>query len=128
MSYSNYFFRKIINHANRLRLKNKTFSLFASNCNGCCICHDLGLQFRSPFVNLCLNAEDYIKFLENPKDYLYAPLEFLPDTGKTYPVGVLKDISLHFMHYESSQDAQKDRKSTRLNSSHPRISRMPSSA
>lgn len=105
MSYSNYFFRKIINHANRLRLKNKTFSLFASNCNGGCICHDLGLQFRSPFVNLYLNAEDYIKFLENPKEHLDTPLEFLRDSGKTYPVGILKDITLHFVHYDSPKEA-----------------------
>ena len=105
MSYSNYFFRKIINHANRLRLKNKTFSRFASNCNGGCICHDLGLQFRSPFVNLYLNAEDYIKFLENPKEYLDTPLEFLRDSGKTYPVGILKDITLHFVHYDSPKEA-----------------------
>ena len=86
MFHSNYFFRKIINHANRLRLKNKTFSLFASNCNGGCICHDLGLQFRFPFVNLYLNAADYIRFLENPKEYLDTPLEFPADTGKAYPV------------------------------------------
>ena len=106
MSYSNYFFRKVINQVNRLRLKNKTFSLIASNCNGCCISHDLGLQFRSPFVNLCLNAADYIKFLENPQAYLDAPLEFPAEIQKSYPVGILKDITLHFMHYRSAQEAQ----------------------
>ena len=106
MSYPNYFFRKIINQINRLQLKNKSFSLFASNCNGCCICHDLGLQFRSPFVNLCLSAGDYIKFLKDPHTYLDASLEFLADTGKAYPVGILKDITLHFMHYESQQEAR----------------------
>ncbi len=106
MSYCNYFFRKLINQANRLRLKNKTFTLFSSNCNGACICHDLGLQFRSPFVNLYLNAEDYIKFLQQPKTYLDTPLTFLPDTGKAYPVAMLKDITLHFMHYATQQEAE----------------------
>lgn len=105
MSYSNYFFRKIINGIHRSRLKNKTFSLIASNCNGCCISHDLGLQFRSPFVNLCLDAGDFMKFLKDPQGYLAAPLEFPADTGKAYPVGVLKDIALHFMHYASAEEA-----------------------
>ena len=105
MSYSNYFFRKFINKRNRQRLKNDTFSLFSSNCNGCCICHDLGLQFRSPFVNLSLDAEDYIRFLKDPRNYLDAQLEFVPDTDKGYPVGRLKDISLYFVHYHSPQEA-----------------------
>ena len=90
---------------NRIRLKNKAFSLFSSNCNGGCICNDLGLQFRSPFVNLCLSAEDYIKFLKEPKSYLDYPLTFLADTKKNYPIAVLKDITLHFVHYESPSNA-----------------------
>lgn len=117
MSYCNYFFRKLINQVSRLRLKNKTFTLFSSNCNGACICHDLGLQFRSPFVNLYLNAEDYIKFLQQPKQYLDTPLVFLPNTDKTYPVAMLKDITLHFMHYATEQEAEEawNRRKKRIN-------------
>lgn len=106
MAYINHIVRKIINLRNQLHLKNKTFTLFSSNCNGGCICHDLGLQFRSPFINLYLNAEDYIKFLKNPEFYLEAPLEFTDNGEKPYPVGVLKDITLHFMHYHSPEDAE----------------------
>lgn len=106
MSYRNYFFRRIINWNNQRRLKNKDFSLFSSNCNGGCICHDLGLEFRSPFVNLCLNAKDYMKFLRTPKEYLRKPLEFIEDTDKDYPVARLGDLTLHFMHYETAQEAE----------------------
>lgn len=106
MSYLNYAVRKCINKRNRARLKNKTFTLFSSNCNGCCICHDLGLQFRSPFVNLSVDAEDYIKFLKDPQGYLDSPLVFLQDAGKDYPVGVLKDIKLYFVHYHSPEEAE----------------------
>ena len=106
MSYRNYFFRRIINGVNRIRLRNKDFSLFSSNCNGCCICHDLGLPFRSPFVNLCLSDPDYLKFLEKPKEYLNEPLEFVRDSGKNYPVARLKDLTLHFMHYHSDEEAR----------------------
>lgn len=105
MSYSNYFFRKIRNGYNRRRLKNRDFSLFASNCNGGCICHDLGLPFRSPFVNLYLTAPDFVRLLEAPKEYLSCPLEF-QKTDKDYPVARLKDVTLHFMHYKTPGEAQ----------------------
>ena len=49
MSRLNIALRHFRNTYNRLRLKNKDFSLFSSNCNGGCICHDLGLAFRSPY-------------------------------------------------------------------------------
>lgn len=32
---------------------------------GAFICHDLGFQFRTPFVNLWLKLRDFIKYLEN---------------------------------------------------------------
>lgn len=116
MSYSNYFFRKIRNGYNRLRLKNKDFSLFASNCNGGCICHDLGLPFRSPFVNLYLTAPDFVRFLQAPREYLACPLEF-QQTQKAYPVAKLKDVTLHFMHYDSAEAAQSawERRTMRIN-------------
>lgn len=106
MSRINFIARKIINGFNRIRLRNRTFSLLASNCSGGCICHDLGLQFRSPFVNLYLSAEDYMKFLRSPGTYLDAPLVFLTDTGKAYPLGMLRDITLHFMHYATPREAE----------------------
>lgn len=105
MSYANLISRKIIRRINRRRLKNKTFSLFSSNCNGCCICHDLGLQFRSPFVNLYLSAEDYMRFLRQPKRYLSVPLDFSEESDVGYPVGRLRDITLHFVHYATAEEA-----------------------
>lgn len=117
MLYLNYIFRKLINGINRLRLKNRDFSLFSSNCNGSCICHDLGLQFRSPFVNLCLSAEDYMKFLRQPRTYLEAPLVFCADAEKAYPVAKLRDITLHFVHYETQEEAVSawERRKARIN-------------
>lgn len=106
MSYSNYGLRKVRNWVNRLRLRKREFSLFASNCNGACILHDLGLPFRSPFVNLCLNAPDFMKILESPREYLAAPLEFIEDSGCDYPVARLLDVTLHFMHYGTAAEAE----------------------
>lgn len=105
MHYRNTILRVLINHHNRKRLKNTEFSLFANNCNGGCICHDLDLQFRSPFVNLYLATPDYIKFLKNPQKYLNEPLIFFNHESKTYPVAKLSDIELFFVHYDSINEA-----------------------
>ena len=55
------FFRTAYNFFNRIRLKNTDVTLIASNCNGCCILHDLGLKFNSPFVNLWVEPSDFIR-------------------------------------------------------------------
>ena len=106
MSRINMLMRRYIDANNQKRLRNKEFSILSSNCNGACICHDLGVQFRSPFVNLWMSAADFITFLENPKEYLAAPLEFVRQKDVAYPVARLKDVTLYFEHYGSEQEAQ----------------------
>lgn len=54
----------------RKRLVNKDICLIASNCNGAMILHDLGLQFKSPFVNLWLRPKDFIKLLSSLREYM----------------------------------------------------------
>ena len=98
--------RKKINNENRKRLTNRDFSLIASNCNGAFICHDLGLQFRSPFVNLWLEPKDFIKYLENIEYYMGCELKFARNTKYRYPVGILDDISIYFQHYNSEVEAK----------------------
>lgn len=100
-------FRTAYNFSNRIRLKNTDVTLIASNCNGCCILHDLGLKFNSPFVNLWVEPSDFIKLCENLKDYLQYDLVFITPAEKeiTYPVALLKDIKLYFQHYSSEEEA-----------------------
>lgn len=64
-----------------------------------------GTAFRSPFVNLFITAPDYIRFLQAPREYLEAPLVFHP-TEQSYPVAQLKDITIHFMHYHTPEEAE----------------------
>ncbi len=96
--------RIIINKFNQIRLKNNTFSIIASNCNGACITHDLGQEFRSPFVNLWMYPNDFIKFLQSPKEYLKSDLIFF-DAEKPYPVAKINDITLFFQHYQTAEEA-----------------------
>lgn len=117
MNEINLLMRHFIDRKNRKQLKNKEFSLFASNCNGACICHDLGLRFRSPFVNLRLSGPDFVKFLTAPREYLNCELSFLEQTERSFPVARLADITLYFQHYESEEEArlQWQRRQERIN-------------
>lgn len=94
-----------INKHKRKKLKNRDFSVIASNCNGAFILHDLGLQFRSPFVNLWLQPKDFIKLLGNLKNYMAIPLEFAIEEGIDYPIGLLDDIKIYFQHYNTEEEA-----------------------
>ena len=98
--------RKSINQKNQQRLSNHEMSVIASNCNGALILHDLGEQFRSPFVNLYLEPTDFVKYLQNMTAYNQMELGFITTDKQPYPVGKLSDITIHFMHYHSEQEAK----------------------
>lgn len=101
----NSLFRVGINRKNKKRLKNQEITLISSNCNGCLILHDLGLRYNSPFVNLFIGAEDYIRLLSDFESYMEKELCFIKKEGCSYPVALLGDVTLHFVHYESSRQA-----------------------
>ena len=94
------------------QLTNPDVSIISMNCNGGILYHDLGLQFKSPTVNLFMRAEDFIKFCENLKYYLSID-EFVECTDKsiieerTYPIAYLGDLTLFLVHYHSVEEAQK---------------------
>jgi uncharacterized protein (DUF1919 family) len=78
--------------------------LIASNCNGCLILHDLGLRFNSPFVNMFIEAHDYIRLLSDLDEYLSKPLTFEANKDVTYPIAFLGDVKLHCVHYKSEAE------------------------
>ena len=98
--------RQAIDRKNRRRLKNTDISIIASTCNGGIISHDLGLEFRSPFVNLWMEPGDYIKLVSNLKEYLQFELNFISEEGARYPVAMLNDIRLFFQHYKTKEEAE----------------------
>lgn len=100
----NRFFRFFINMKNRKKLKNKDICLISSNCNGCLILHDLGLKYNSPFVNLYIEAKDYIKLLKDFSGYMSLSIKFTDDIESPYPIAMLGDIFLHCVHYKSKED------------------------
>lgn len=61
--------------------------------------------FRSPFVNLYLSPTDFLRYLNNLSHYVNAELTFEP-SSQPYPVGKLDDLTIHFMHYHSEEEAK----------------------
>lgn len=91
---------------NRLRLVNNDVTLISSNCAGGIIYHALGLQFRSPFINLFLNNEDFIFVLEHFENFIKEDIIEDKESTETYPVGIgLGGARIHFMHYSTFEEA-----------------------
>ena len=72
-------------------------------CRGV-VSHELGQRFNSPTVNLFMSSEDYIKFLTRLDYYISVQVEEI-QSDKDYPVGILDDIKIYFMHYPTFEDA-----------------------
>lgn len=95
-----------INNHNRLRLKNLTPTLICSNCTGGVLYHWLGLEFRSPFINLYLDNEDFLTAMENFDEFISGGIEEVKNSGKNYPVGKgIHGEIIHFMHYPDFKTA-----------------------
>ena len=105
-----------------VKVKENRVSLISNNCWGGMTYHSLELQFLSPFINLFVLEEDYLKLLENLQHYMQCPLHFVEERyednlKRNYPVMALEDICLHFNHYESVEEAVTywNKRKTRLN-------------
>lgn len=112
----NHSLRYRINLYNRKKLHNRSFTLITNNCTGGFILNDLQQRFNSPFINLYLTPSDFIRYLKNITFYQQQTLAFI-SSDKTYPVGKLCDIYLHFMHYHTEQEAKEkwQQRSMRMN-------------
>lgn len=90
----------------RACLKKTSISFFTPNCIGGLLFHELGLQFKSPTVNLMLSQTDFAKFVLKMDDYLKYPLSFFEKEGLECPCARLNDITIHFTHYASNKEAE----------------------
>ncbi len=90
--------------------RNKDFVVISNNCWGAEIYNRLGLEYNTPFVGLFIYGPDYIKLLENFDYYIDKKLLFVSkskwtDSEISYPIGILDDIEIHFIHYKNRYEA-----------------------
>lgn len=100
------FFRPHLNAIIHETLKDVEFTIFGNNCLAGVFYHDAGRQFTSPTVNIAMDGEDFIRFLENPRNYINCPMEFISWPGHDYPIARIKDIEVRFVHYKSEAEAE----------------------
>lgn len=97
--------RYLINR--KARLRNRDFSIIASNCNGAFMYHDLGLRYLSPTVNLTIEINGFVKMVENLEWYMEQKIVEVKNRSE-YPVGELRGIRINFIHYKSFEEAVKE--------------------
>jgi uncharacterized protein (DUF1919 family) len=101
----------------KFSVKNKNFTIISNNCWGGGIYEDLKLPYNTPTVGLFFHAPCYILFLSDLKQYIEAEIihfvkeskypqanEFRKKNKWYYPIGILGDIEIHFMHYGSEKE------------------------
>lgn len=89
----------------RAALTNPNPSFLCPNCIGGILFHDLGLQFRSPTVNLMMTQPDFVRFVLDLDRYLEITPVFFRKEGYDCPCARLDDITIHFTHYATEAEA-----------------------
>lgn len=102
-----------MNFEEYFNIKSKRISIISNNCWGGIVYKKLGLECLSPFKNLFLEDEDYIKLLSDFKSYMQFPLEFDHfcfdvHSNEKYPVMRLKDIFVHCNHDKDIEVAKRN--------------------
>lgn len=69
------------------------------------ILHDLGIRFNSPFVNLWVGGDDFVKVSKNLKEYMSEALCFIHSENVNFPVALLGDVKIWFQHYCTEEEA-----------------------
>ena len=78
-------------------------TIISNNCTGGAVCHELGMEFKSPTVNLQILPEDYPRFCANLGEYMGKELfGGIPD----FPIGNVGDVLVCFQHYGTFQEAK----------------------
>lgn len=102
-----------LNFENYIRLKESNISIISNNCWGGVAYNTLGLECCSPFKNVSVRENDYMKMLHHLKHYLESAFIFDHygidiHSNHSYPVFCLDDIKIHCNHANSIAQAMDD--------------------
>lgn len=87
-----------------IQLKQSRISIISRTCLGGMLSRTIGLEYLSPFRNMRMGEEDYIKLLNNFEEYMkydlvYSGAQLFNKTQQVYyPVMNLNDIRIEFPH------------------------------
>lgn len=99
----------------RSQVSDKQVSIISQNCIGGVFYHDMEKQFLSPTINLYFGCPDFVRFVLELENYIR--LELQMQWEEEYPVGMLGDVKIHFMHYQTCTEAKEawERRKARIN-------------
>lgn len=98
------------------RLHDKEFCIVANNCLGSRFYKILKRGYNTPFVGLFMMPECFSKLVSDFDRYMDLPIQFVQDSkysdidaarrdGPQYPIGLLNDLEIHFLHYDTEAEA-----------------------
>lgn len=97
----------------RLKRDISSLTIISRNCIGGIIYHDLGLQFKSPIINMYIETKDFLLLCNDLMSFfsLDTTLVQKDDCNFDFPVGILtskkgQSITLYFMHYDNFSSAK----------------------
>ena len=97
--------RRVIKSAKaKLGILPEPVTLLSQNCIGGVFYKDMGMQFASSTVGLYMGSGDFVRFAANLEDYLSRELQLC--WGEEYPIGLLGNLQIHFMHYDTCRQAR----------------------
>lgn len=104
--YNKYYPLTIINRQ-RVRRRNHLahFTLYAGNCIGGYIYHQLGVPFESPMINMMICDDDFYKIMLRPEFYFSHAI--YPCYDPEFPElisGKIDDVIVHFNHYKTFEE------------------------
>lgn len=90
-------------------LRCRGITILSDNCWGGLMYHTLGMEMQSPFINMFINTDDFVKLLADLPHYLSLPLvpkELCVRRGGAvvFPVVTLGDIRLFFNHVSTPEE------------------------
>ena len=98
----------------RIGLHSKDFSIISNNCTAGYVYQYFGIPYNTPTEGLYFTTSDYIKLMQNPEYYFKQQVRLidphkssLAQVGRciNYPVGVIDDVEIYFMHYPDPKEA-----------------------
>jgi uncharacterized protein (DUF1919 family) len=102
--------RRLSGAVDRIRLGDTRFCTVSDDCWGADLYRHVGRAYNTPFVGLFVKSEAYLRLLGDLRSYLAEPLAFRDQPGESrgvrYPVGVLGDVDIHFLHYAAPAAAE----------------------
>ncbi len=98
-------------------LNQEKFCIISNDCYGGEIYRLTKRPYNTPFIGLMLMAPCYLKLLQNLEYYMQTTLKFADksryeamnlfrEKSNFYPLGLLDDIEIHFIHYANVEMAR----------------------